>query len=116
MATRTATTSTSNTGVGERSVVTWAGLLNGDDGSAVEAWDFPDRSIQVIGTLGTGGQVTWQGSNDGTNWATLTDLAGANLVITALGVKMPAPITRYVRPLVAGDGSTNLTVVLFCRR
>ena len=116
MTTRTATKASVNTGVGERYTVTWSGLLNGDDGSAEELWDFADRSMQVTGTFGSGGQATLLGSNDGTNFATLTDPQGNNIVVTSAGIKLPAPITRYVKPLVAGDGTTNLVVTLFCRR
>ena len=105
-----------NTGVGERFTITWSGLLNGDEGDAQELWNFADRSMQVTGTFGTGGQVTLLGSNDGTNWAVLTDPQGNNIVVTAAGIKLPAPITQYVKPLVAGDGSTNLAVTIFCRR
>lgn len=116
MTTRASTKTAQNTGVGEFVVITWSGLLNGDDGSAEQLWDFADRSMQVTGTFGTGGQATLLGSNDGTNYAALTDPQGNAIVVTAAGIKLPAPITRYVKPLVAGDGTTNLVVSLFCRR
>lgn len=97
--------------------VVWTPLANGDSGSAVDLNDYRDRSIQVLGTFGTGGSVTLQGSNDGgTTWATLTDQGGNNLTFTAAGIKHIQQLTEYIRPTVtAGDGTTALTVYVFMR-
>jgi hypothetical protein len=97
--------------------VKWTPLANGDSGSAVDLNDYRDRSVQVLGTFGTGGSVTLQGSNDGgTTWATLTDQGGNNLTFTAAGIKHVQQLTEYIRPTVtAGDGTTALTVYVFFR-
>ena len=97
--------------------VVWTPLANGDSGSAVDLNDYRDRSIQVLGTFGTGGSVTLQGSNDGgTTWATLTDHGGNNLTFTAAGIKSVQQLTEFIRPTVtAGDGTTALTVYVFMR-
>ena len=97
--------------------VVWTPLANGDSGSAVDLNDYRDRSIQVLGTFGTGGSVTLQGSNDGgTTWATLTDQSGNNLTFTAAGIKHIQQLTEFIRPTVtAGDGTTALTVYVFMR-
>jgi hypothetical protein len=99
------------------SKVSWTPLANGDSGSAVDLNDYRDRSVQVLGTFGTGGSVTLQGSNDGgTTWATLTDQGGTNLTFTAAGIKHVQQLTEYIRPIVtAGDGTTALTVYVFMR-
>ena len=43
-------------------LITWSGLLNGDDGTPLYlGTDYADRSVQVLGTLGTGGTVQIEG-------------------------------------------------------
>jgi hypothetical protein len=103
---------------GQAAVITWASLTSAtsDVGEAVEMPYLSDRSVQVFGTFGTGGACTLQGSNDGTNWATLDDTQGTAIAQTAAGVKQLAPITRYIRPnITAGSGAT-ITCVIYCAR
>lgn len=114
MATRSHTSNNDN---GDFRVVTWTGLLNGDDGDAAQLVGFSDRSVQVIGTFGAGGSVTIEGSNNGTNWSALSDPQGGAITRTAAGIKAVSELTRYIRPRVtAGDGTTSLTVVGLFRR
>ena len=95
---------------------TWTGLLqsSSDVGEALEYPHMSDKTVQLSGTLGTGGAITMQGSNDGTNWASLTDPQGNAIVLSAIGAMeqiMECP--RYIRPNVtAGNGTTNLTVIV----
>ena len=97
--------------------VTWTGLLNGDVGSPAELAAYSDQSVQLVGTLGTGGKCVIQGSNDGTNWATLNDPQGNILELTALKIEAIAELVRYVRPnITAGDGTTNLSVIMLAKR
>lgn len=120
MATRTASLTPLSYANGEKAhVVVWSGLTNAtsDDGSAVELFGSPDRSVQVTGTFGAGGSVRLQGSNDGSNWAALTDPQGNDLNITSAKIEAITEITRYIRPLVtAGDGTTSLVVTVFARK
>jgi hypothetical protein len=98
-------------------LVTWSGLLNGDNGNAIEHAEFADHTVQVLGTFGTGGTVSLQGSNDNANWVILSTFAGDPITFTAAGMAAVAENPRYVRPIVsAGDGSTDLTVILFGKR
>lgn len=102
--------------VDHATLVTWSGLLNGDDGARVTLSDFPDRTVQIIGTFGAGGSVNFEGSNNGTNWAVLTDPQGNPITKTAASLEFVTETPRYVRPVVtAGDGTTNLSVILFAR-
>lgn len=95
----------------------WTGLLNGDDGEAIDWAVFADRSVQVVGTFGAGGSVRIEGSNDGTNFVALTDPQGNALDITAAKIEQLQELALKVRPRVtAGDGSTNLTVLLLARK
>lgn len=78
---------------------------------------YADRSVQVEGTFGAGGTVLIEGSNDGTNWRTLTDPLGNALSITTAGIKQVTEAVAQMRPRVsAGDGTTSLTVTIFMRR
>lgn len=95
--------------------VTWSGVLNGDDGAPVEYADFADRSVQVQGTLGAGGNLRWEGSNDGTNYVVLTDPQGNALNFVAVStLEQVEELTRFMRPrATAGDGTTNFTVTMY---
>lgn len=117
MATRNGSIDRNISETGTAALVTWTGLLNGDDGAPVQWVDYADRCVQAIGTFGAGGSITMQGSNDGTNWATMADPQGNNLTFTAAKLEQVLELPRYVRPIVtAGDGTTNLTVTICMRR
>jgi hypothetical protein len=96
---------------------TWTGLTQttADDGAPLELPDYADRSIQIQGTLGVGGSLNIEGSNDGTNYVLLTDPQGNNLTITAVGrMEQIQEITRFLRPRVtAGDGTTSFNVTFY---
>lgn len=86
-------------------------------GNVPDLFGFSDRSVIVTGTLGVGGTLVWEGSNDGTNYLTLTDTQGNALSFTAAGVKAVTEAVIFARPRVtAGDGATSLGVAVACRR
>jgi hypothetical protein len=100
-------------------VIQWTGLTQAtlDDGAPFEGADWSDRSVQIQGTFGTGGSVSIEGSNDGTNYQLLTDPQGNDITKTAADLEQITEITRYIRPRVtAGDGTTSLTVTIYARR
>lgn len=100
-------------------IVTWAGLTQAtlDDGDPFEMPGWADRTVQVIGNLGTGGSVRIEGSLDGTNFVPLTDPQGNALDVTTLKIESVSELTRYIRPrITAGDAGTDLTVMLLARR
>jgi len=89
--------------------VIWETCLNGDTGTPVELVGHADRSVQIVGTFGVGGTIVLEGSNDGTNYVTLTDPQGNALSFTAAGLEAISELTRYIRvDVTAGDGSTDL--------
>lgn len=98
-------------------VVTWEGLQNGDDGEPLQAVLYSDRSAQVKGAFGSGGEVTVEGSNDGgTTYTPLTDPQGNSIAITAAKIEAVTELVEYIRPRVtAGDGATNITVVMIVK-
>jgi hypothetical protein len=96
---------------------TWSGLLNTDDGQPVESPPYADRTVQVTGTFGVGGNARIEGSNNGTNWNTLNDPQGTPLNFTAGNIEVLLENPRFIRPIItAGDGTTNIAVTMYCRR
>jgi hypothetical protein len=97
-------------------IATWETLTNGDQGAPIEMPGWNVRSVQILGTFDTSTLVI-QGSNDGTNWATLNDLDGNALSFTAVGFAGVREISRYIRPAcTAGGGSTDIDVKLLLIR
>lgn len=97
--------------------VSWAGLLNGDDGTPYPNVSLADRNVSVKGTFGAGGTVVIEGSNDGgTTYNTLKDQSGAAISLTAQGEVQIRDLPGLIRPRVtAGDGTTSLQVDLIAR-
>ena len=95
-------------------ITTWAAVPNGNQGLPQNCASYNDKCVQVSGTLGVGGSVNIEGSNDATNWVILHDPAGAALTLTAVpALKEILENPVYIRPNVtAGDGTTAFTVIL----
>lgn len=106
----------SPTGNSRSVVCTWAHLANGDDGAPVAFSQYADKSVQVFGTFGIGGTLRWEGSNNGVDWAPLTDPQGNVLDFTSAKVKLVSEATAYFRPRVTGgDVSTDLSVAILMK-
>ena len=95
---------------------TWSGIGNGDNGQTMDYPEWADRNIQVFGTFGVGGALSFEGSNDQSNWVTLHDATGSTISFSTAGVKMILENVLYVRPVVVGDGTTSLTAIMVARR
>jgi hypothetical protein len=112
-------------------IVTWAGLLNGDDGAPFVCPNRADKSVQVLGTFGAAGNLQVQGTNKqaysmtpgvsggGTlvavdaDYAILNDPQANALDITGAKIEQILENPNAVRPKVtAGDVTTSLTVVM----
>lgn len=101
---------------GNWAVISWSGLLNTDDGAPVDMVAYADRSVQVTGTFGTGGNCRIEGSIDGTTYATLTDPQGNVLDFSTAKIEAVTELVRFIRPrITGGDGSTNLVCSLLVR-
>lgn len=115
MATITATiTKVPDGGVMDVYVVQWPAMGNGDTGTAVAMSGGSDRSVQIAGTFG-GATVVLEGSNDGTNYATLTDPQGNAISKTTAAIEAVSELTRYVRAVTTGGTGTNLNVTLIAK-
>lgn len=111
------TTDLALTNDGSVKLLTWASMANGDDGEPMASPEYADLAVQVTGTLGAGGTLLWEGSNDKTVWATLNNVQGTALSMTALGIKQVAERPLWIRPRVsAGDGTTALVATCLARR
>jgi hypothetical protein len=103
-------------------VVSWSPITTANnDGQRFEMPGSADRSVQVFGTFGAGGTITFQGSNEATPsaWVTLAAAGDAteDMIFTASDMKQLLESTRWVRPLLSGgDGTTSLTVLMLVRR
>lgn len=91
--------------------VVWSTFTENDTGAAALMPHFPDKSVQVAGTFG-GGTFLIEGSNDGTNYATLHDPQGNSLSFTAAGIKMVAENSRYIRPRATAGSSASVTIAI----
>lgn len=121
MATRSKAITTLQTYGDKVWTVLWTGLLQSplDDGDPFEMPGAPDRSVQVTGTFGVGGNVRIEGCNETTptNWAVLTDPQGNALDVTTAKIEAITELVRWIRPRVtAGDGTTTLAVTILARR
>lgn len=98
-------------------VVSWTPLTSTNtDGAPLSRVKWADKTVQITGTFGTG-TVVLQGSNDGTNWATLKDPSNTAISTTSAAVRAVLENPLYIRPLVTGgDGTTSITVTLVARR
>jgi hypothetical protein len=100
---------------GDSITVSWAALLLNDDGQPFEAASFADYSVQAIGTFV--GTLTFEGSNNGTNWHTLNDAQAVAFSITGNALEQIAEVARYIRPkMTGGDGTTTVVVTMYARR
>jgi hypothetical protein len=98
-------------------IYTWASVTNADTCAPVEMPSFADRSIQIAGTFGPIGDVRVEGSNDGSNYAYLTNPTGVGIAFTEPGIQQVVEVVRWLRPaVVGGNGLTNLTITLLVRR
>lgn len=110
-------TSPSGASANSLKLFTWGLMANGDSGQPVQFADWADRCMQVSGTYGAGGSVSWQGSNDGTNWAVLNDINGNALTATTGVLRQMNEAPLWIRPIVtAGDGTTQILATVLARR
>lgn len=79
-------------------------------GDAFEFPDYSDRSVQITGTFDSA-TVVLEGSNDGTNWVTLTDPQGNAISKTSAGLEQIEEVTRYIRPKHSGGTSAESITV-----
>lgn len=103
---------------GNAALITWNLTTANTDGVPVEFVQFTDLCWQSFATNQGGATATIQGSNDGTNYFSLTNAAGGTaMTFAADGGKQAIERPRYVRPSLTTAGSASvIAIVLLARR
>ena len=98
---------------GSTLLVTWTPVTEADSCGAISLPEYSDKSVQVAGTFG-GTSIAVQGSNDGTNFASLNDPTQTVIAITAAKVQAVLENTVVIQPVRTGGSSTSVTIsILF---
>lgn len=99
-------------------IVTWPGLAtSGDVGVAVTLAAWSDKTFVVSGTFTGSPAVVIEGSNDGTNWVSLSNRQGTAMSFTAGAMNTSQDRPVFVRPrMAAGSGGANINVTVACHR
>lgn len=101
--------------------ITWAHVTEADDCAAFGAAnganlaEYDDRSVQVSGAFG-GGSIALHGSNDGENFAILSDPTGVALSISAEKIRGVLEYVHAVKPVRTGGSSMDVTITLLAKR
>lgn len=90
-----------------------ANLATGDTTTPLRLPNFSDKTVHCFGTF-SGATVTIQGSNDGTNWATLHKVDLTDLTFSAAGIAQVLENPVYIRASAASGTATDLTVSISC--
>ena len=99
---------------GEERVIT-VSAQGGDTSDAIAFGAWADCSVQFVGTFGTS-TVAVEGSNDGINWAPLSDAQGNSLAgVATAKIEQILETTRYKRAAVS-PGTGNVSVIFYLRR
>jgi hypothetical protein len=86
-------------------------MATGDVGAGVPIAYAADLTGQVTGTFG-GATVTWQGSNDNTNWHPVTRRSvGSNMAFTADAIHTFNENPAWIRPAVTGGTSVAIKAI-----
>ena len=72
-------------------------------------------SIQVTVTFNGGTTVTLTGSNDGTNYVTIKDLAGDDISFTAAGAADFTTAMGYLKPAIASGSADDVDATVILR-
>jgi hypothetical protein len=93
-------------------LATWAAMATGDVGAGVPIAYAADLTGQATGTFG-GATITWQGSNDNSNWHPLTRRSvGTDMAFTAAAVHTANENPAWVRPAVTSGTSVVIKGVM----
>lgn len=91
-------------------LIEWLGLADGESGDVAEVPSFPDMTLQLDGTFGAGGEMTFEGSNDGTNFFILTEIAGTTIVLTGADLATIVENPRFIRPRISAGSGVALNI------
>jgi len=97
-------------------VIKWTITTTNADGAPYTfSGRFPDKSLHVFGTFGTGGNLKGQGTNEVSapaNWYSLNDPQGNELSFTAAKIEQILENAYLFRPYLSAGTGVTLTVLL----
>lgn len=91
-------------------LIEWDALGSTDTGEVIEYSDWPDKTVHATGTWGSA-TLTVEGSNDNSDWVTLTDVHGTAMSYTDDFLATVAENPRYMRIATTGGGTTTAVTV-----
>lgn len=101
-------------------LLTWENITEADSGAPFNVQAFADKTVQVTGDFGNGGQITMQGTNEDTpvNWDTLHDAQGNDITIASgtPHVEVLLENVKWIRPLGSGSSGVDLDVQLHLKK
>ena len=95
----------------------WDAMGNADVGAALDPDGggpaFADKTVQIEAVAYGSATIVIQGSNDGTNWFTLTNPNNDDLSFT-VGDQLEAILENplYIRPSTSGGTGTDINVII----
>jgi hypothetical protein len=95
--------------------VTWGPFTETDTLVPVSRPEFCERTIQAIGTFGSA-NLGLNGSNDGTNFALISNRQGTTMSFTAPGINTTQDRPVWVVPKVVSGTGASITVVMLAHR
>ena len=103
---------------GSVSIVTWDGFaIAGDVGLAIRYAAWSDKTFVVSDTFAGAPSIAIEGSNDGTNWVSLSNRQGTAMNFSAPGMNTSQDRPVYIRPrMTAGTGGASIKVTVACHR
>ena len=105
----------------------WTGLVNAlGVGRAFDGFEYPDKTVVLAGTIGSGTTVLIEGSSTATNplvtggatvkYYTLTDQSDNALSLSTGKAEVIAQNTKYIRPRVSAmNANTNVSVTIIAQ-
>jgi len=101
---------------GRSTLYTWNLSTANTDGDSISHPGSSDRTVQFIANTAGAATAILEGSNDNTNWFTLTDGQGNSISFTSSGGEMVAEnVLHYRARLSIGGSGADWTVLLFSR-
>lgn len=99
-------------------VCTWDGFaISGDVGAPINFSAWSSKTFVVSGTFAGTPTIVIEGSNDGTNWVSLSNRQGTAMSFTAAAMNTSQDRPVYVRPrMSAGTGGAAVKVAVACHR
>ncbi len=94
----------------------WEGITDGDSGEPLQLPIKNDKSVQVVGSFGSGGEVTMEASNlpDGATYDACRNISDVAIVFDAAGREQIVDVSLWFRPRHTAGTGVDVDVYLLC--